>query len=597
MSEKATKKQQQHPGCGRLERLVLEQADGVEPDAEQQLFYDEHLARCEACRLEQQALGLLRWDGQDSSPAPALDELTRRRQLNSLLQQAAVAAPEAAPAQRAPRRLKVTAALAASVLVGTVAALLAHQYGRTPTPTHATAPRAATVKPGARLVAVPAPAPLPARVLLLAGRATLDGTPMAAGRAMEPGRTLRVATGQMVLQLPLGSKMLVRPRTTLGLEQLTPHRVRLRLQQGELLAEVTRRQPGQVFEVQTPAGRVQVKGTRFALKTSGDRTRLWVLEGQVRVVERDGVARQLSAGQAITLGDGNGVVRPLGESETKTAARPSRLLALVGNGVRGASARVTSDPAGATVAVDGIPLGQTPLVAALYAGLHRLSVRRRGFRSVRESLELKPGDVLLRDYQLGRLVARAGPMVTRPLRAEPPAPNPAADRIRLKELEQKVNALKLRVIHSKVSLHEMKAAIRGRGLSGAQLVVKHINQMGKAFKLVRAEYALDGERVFLRSDTSGTLAARRQLEALNQAIKPGNHTLGVHLVFRGNGFGIFPYFKGYKFDVRSSHTFTAAEGKRTTVEAVAYEKGILTRIEDLPTIKFRVDHQRLGSKE
>jgi len=168
--------------------------------------------------------------------------------------------------------------------------------------------------------------------------------------------------------------------------------------------------------------------------------------------------------------------------------------------------------------------------------------------------------------------------------------------VRLKDLEQRVNSLKEKVFRSKKTLLEMKAAAQGRGLSGSQLVVRHANEMGKAFKLVRAEYALDGARIFLKTDGAGALAASRQLEVINQALAPGEHTLGVHLVFRGHGYGIFPYFKGYKFDVRSSHTFTAGSGKRTTVEATAYEKGLFTKFEDLPAIKFKVDHQDLGTK-
>ncbi len=590
--------------CARLEQILLDArgAGGGQLTAEERAFEREHLRVCADCRTEHEALALLAEDDHTAGAAPALDELARRRMINQVMARAArpaASSSPAAPARRSSARVKLTVALAASVLLGTTAALVAHQFGASketslePAPlrlagTHARAPRPPR-----------STAPVFAKVLLQYGKATLDGAPMAATRTMMPGRILRVATGQMVLQLPMGSKMLLRSRSTIGLSRLDADRVRVHLRQGELLASVTRRGPGQVFEVQTPAGRVVVRGTYFSVRVVGGRTLLSVLEGRVRVVEHGGAIRVLTGGQATTLGQGS--VRPVSTADSRDAARQGKLLALLGNGDEGASARVISHPAGATVAVNGTALGKTPLVAALYSGQHRLSVARSGYRTVRESLILRPGDVVLRDFHLGRrLLARAN-IKQAPERAAG-APAPAQDqtknRLKLKELEQKVNTLKEKVFRSKKTLLELKAAAAGRPLSGSQLVVKHANEMGSAFKLVRAEYALDGARILLKTDKpEGPLAAARQLDVVSQSISPGEHTLGVHFVFRGHGYGIFPYFKGYKFDVRSSHSFTVSTGKRTTVTATAYEKGFLTKVEDLPAIKFGVAHDGLGTKD
>ena len=581
--------------CARLERIELEQADGRAPSAEERAFRREHLERCADCRAEQGAMALLSLDQRPRGAAPELDELSRRRLINEVVAAAAWPAtpvPEAPPARKASGRLGVAVALAASVLIGTIAGLLSHHYSQPVGP----------AEPPTRMAGIHAPAPtqtpsmpLQAKVLLQSGKATLDGTPMAAARTMKPGRVLRVATGQMVLQLPMGSKMLLRPRSTLGLTRLDGDLVRVHLQQGEVLARVTRRGPGQVFEVATPAGKVVVRGTYFSVRVSGGQTLLSVLEGRVRVEERGGAIRELTGGQAITLGQGG--VRPVATADARAAAGQGRLLSLLGNGSRGASARIISKPAGATVIVDGQAMGKTPLVAALYAGQHRLAVRRSGYRPARESLTLRPGDVLLREYHLGRrLVARAPRTEPRPQDRPATAEEPGASRVQLKDLEQKVNSLKEKVFRSKKSLLEMKAAVQGRALSGAQLVVRHTNEMSKTFKLVRAEYALDGARIFLRAGKDGKLASSRLLEVTNQSLAPGEHTLAVRLVFRGNGYGIFPYFKGYKFDVRSSHTFTVGTGRRTTVKATAYEKGLFTKFEDLPAIKFSVEHAALGAR-
>jgi hypothetical protein len=64
----------------------------------------------------------------------------------------------------------------------------------------------------------------------------------------------------------------------------------------------------------------------------------------------------------------------------------------------------------------------------------------------------------------------------------------------------------------------------------------------------------------------------------------------VQLIYQGHGFGVFSYLKGYKFNVRSSHTFVASEGRATAVTAVGFEKGgVTTNMEDKPAIDFRVN--------
>ena len=74
-----------------------------------------------------------------------------------------------------------------------------------------------------------------------------------------------------------------------------------------------------------------------------------------------------------------------------------------------------------------------------------------------------------------------------------------------------------------------------------------------------------------------------------------NHTISVHMIFRGHGYGIFSYLRGYKFTVRSSHTFTASEGRQNVITVRAYEKGnITTELKDRPAIKFEVNLYSTG---
>jgi hypothetical protein len=68
---------------------------------------------------------------------------------------------------------------------------------------------------------------------------------------------------------------------------------------------------------------------------------------------------------------------------------------------------------------------------------------------------------------------------------------------------------------------------------------------------------------------------------------PGEHTLTVNLEYRGHGYGMFNYLKGYRFKVRSTYSFTAPEGKAVTVRFLGYEQGgPATPIEERPAVRF-----------
>ena len=57
-----------------------------------------------------------------------------------------------------------------------------------------------------------------------------------------------------------------------------------------------------------------------------------------------------------------------------------------------------------------------------------------------------------------------------------------------------------------------------------------------------------------------------------------------------SGFGVFSYMNNMKFNVRSSNTFVASEGRATQVTVVGYEKGgMATNMEDKPAVEFQVN--------
>ena len=162
--------------------------------------------------------------------------------------------------------------------------------------------------------------------------------------------------------------------------------------------------------------------------------------------------------------------------------------------------------------------------------------------------------------------------------------------VRLRGLEKNVNELKEQIFRTKARLNLLKETVLGGVIGASRAIIHHKNEMGSSFRLIKAAYALDGVQIYAKSDDTGALAEMQDFDVYNGAIQPGSHTLSVALTYQGNGFGVFSYLKGYKFNVKSSHTFVAGDSKTTNITVVGYEKGnITTQLSDKPAVDFRVN--------
>ncbi len=180
----------------------------------------------------------------------------------------------------------------------------------------------------------------------------------------------------------------------------------------------------------------------------------------------------------------------------------------------------------------------------------------------------------------------------------PPTSQPEMDAgtyaVRLRDLEQRINELKEKIFRSKARLALLAETVLEGVVGGAQAILVHENRMSRSYKLVKALYALDGAPIFNKADEEGSLSDREEFEVYNGSIVPGEHTLTINLEYRGHGLGVFSYLKGYRFKVRSTHTFTAPEGRQVTLRIVGFEKGgPSTALEERPAIKYveRVDRR------
>jgi hypothetical protein len=162
--------------------------------------------------------------------------------------------------------------------------------------------------------------------------------------------------------------------------------------------------------------------------------------------------------------------------------------------------------------------------------------------------------------------------------------------LKLRDIEERVNQLKEKIFQSKARLLQLQEVVLHGTLAGAKAVLVHKNEMGSSFKLYRVQYSLDGAPIYNRVDNQGDLESEDELEIFNGSIAPGNHQISVYLEYKGYGYGVFSYLKGYTFKIKSSNTFMTEEGKVTTIRIVGFEQGgITTELKDRPTVRYDVE--------
>jgi len=165
--------------------------------------------------------------------------------------------------------------------------------------------------------------------------------------------------------------------------------------------------------------------------------------------------------------------------------------------------------------------------------------------------------------------------------------NGATYSVRLRDLEQRVDELKDQIRRSHTRLAMISDTILSGGTAGSRAEVDFKDEMSSAFLLTHALFVIDNQVQYNKQDDSGALADQKEIPIYTGSVPPGDHTIQVALTFQGNGYGVFSYLRGYKFEVKSSHSFTAVEGKALTVTATAFEKGgVTTPLEQRPTIEW-----------
>jgi hypothetical protein len=195
----------------------------------------------------------------------------------------------------------------------------------------------------------------------------------------------------------------------------------------------------------------------------------------------------------------------------------------------------------------------------------------------------------------GAPVPGAAPPGAAPAAGAPAAMDGATYAVRLRDLEARVDELKDQIRRSHTRLALLSDTILSGGAAGSRSEIALHNEMSSAFRLTRALVVLDGAVQYNRTDDTGALADQKEIPVFSGSVPPGDHTVSVLLNFQGNGYGVFTYLRGYKFEVKSSHSFTAVEGKTLGLIATALEKGgVTTPLEQRPGIEWGEKVEALG---
>lgn len=168
--------------------------------------------------------------------------------------------------------------------------------------------------------------------------------------------------------------------------------------------------------------------------------------------------------------------------------------------------------------------------------------------------------------------------------------------VRLRDLEARVDELKDQIRRSHTRLSLLSDTILTGGAAGSRAEIIFRNEMSSAFRLVKAAFIIDGAVQYNRQDETGVLADQKEIPLFSGSMPPGDHMVQAVLQFQGNGYGVFTYLRGYKFDVRNAHSFTVVEGKAIVVTGTSLEKGgVTTPLEQRPQFEWNEKIQPLGS--
>jgi hypothetical protein len=157
---------------------------------------------------------------------------------------------------------------------------------------------------------------------------------------------------------------------------------------------------------------------------------------------------------------------------------------------------------------------------------------------------------------------------------------------RLRELQNRVVALKEEIFRTKTRLTLIKERLLNNVIAESKLVLVHDNDLSGSYKVMEVVYYLDDNKIYFGDSSSAEARGTKAFNVYDGNVIPGHHVLAVEYVLKGDS-AFFTYLEAFRFRVRSTFTFFAPRGRISVVRAKLYERGgALSDFRDRPHVKF-----------
>jgi hypothetical protein len=153
----------------------------------------------------------------------------------------------------------------------------------------------------------------------------------------------------------------------------------------------------------------------------------------------------------------------------------------------------------------------------------------------------------------------------------------------VRTLEERVSGLHGKLAPANARLRDLYERVGAELAAGTRAVLLHRDELGPAYALESASYALDGAA----PDAPPPTATARGVaaEILDRRVAAGAHRVSAELVYRVRS---DPDGTPRRLDVRSSYAFDAQPGMVTRVTLVTYERGGPEAEEERAAVRFEL---------
>lgn len=216
-----------------------------------------------------------------------------------------------------------------------------------------------------------------------------DPQPLA-GTLLEPGMRLQTRDGKACVRLPQLAVACLDQATVVLIPEPNGERYGLEVESGRVVVRVAPMPEGKHFSLSAGPLEARALGTFYVLEIepTGSAS-VGVMEGRVRVV-RHASSVVLSPRQRTVAG------RSLSEPVTLDPARADTYRALLpahaSSDVAGVALHLKTEPAGASVELDGQVVGRSPLSLMTTPGKRNATLRLEGYQPMTRSFEIEPNE-------------------------------------------------------------------------------------------------------------------------------------------------------------------------------------------------------------